>query len=71
MVTTGTPATKAGANFSSGPQTGKLKALMWIATPRSGDSTCWARKDPSALRGTGGPSSTWSAAGNSRRPIPE
>ena len=29
----GTPARKAGANFSSMPQTGKLKALTWKATP--------------------------------------
>jgi hypothetical protein len=29
----GTPAMKAGASFSSMPQTGKLKALIWTATP--------------------------------------
>ena len=29
----GSPATKAGASFSSMPQTGKLKALICTATP--------------------------------------
>ena len=32
----GTPASSVGASFSIIPQTGKLKALMWTATPSSG-----------------------------------
>ena len=35
---------KVGATFSSMPQTGKLKALMWMATPSSGVRMCWAEK---------------------------
>ena len=35
---------KVGATFSSIPQTGKLKALMWMATPSSGVRMCWAEK---------------------------
>ena len=31
----GMPARKVGASFSNMPQTGKLNALMWIATPCS------------------------------------
>ena len=31
----GTPASRVGPSFSSIPQTGKLKALMWTATPWS------------------------------------
>jgi hypothetical protein len=33
LTIVGTPAMNAGANFSSMPQTGKLKALIWQATP--------------------------------------
>jgi hypothetical protein len=33
FTTTGTPARIAGASFSSRPQHGKLKALMWTAQP--------------------------------------
>ena len=33
LTMVGTPAMKAGANFSSMPQTGKLKALICTATP--------------------------------------
>src|ERR1700756_4872439 len=34
LISDGTPAISAGASFSSGPQTGKLKALTWPATAR-------------------------------------
>ena len=43
----GTPAISVGAIFSSMPQKGKLKALMWTATPSSGVRMCWAEKLPS------------------------
>ena len=36
FTTAGTPAIQLTAHFSNMPQTGKLKALMWIATPRFG-----------------------------------
>ena len=36
FTTVGTPARKAGASFSSIPQTGKLNALICRATPRRG-----------------------------------
>ncbi|GAA3353829.1 hypothetical protein GCM10020366_08480 [Saccharopolyspora gregorii] len=52
----GTPARNAGANFSSGPQTGKLKALICTATPRSGVAMCWARNVPPLLSGSTAPS---------------
>ena len=42
----GTPARNAGANFSSGPQTGKLNALICTATPRSGVRMCWPTNWP-------------------------
>ena len=35
FMSVGMPAMKAGANFSSAPQTGKLKALICTATPGS------------------------------------
>ena len=37
---TGIPARIAAAAFSAKPQAGKLKALMWTATPRRGTRTC-------------------------------
>ena len=33
LITEGMPARNAGANFSSIPQIGKLKALIWTRTP--------------------------------------
>ena len=61
------PPISAGAIFSSIPQTGKLKALMWIATPRSGVRTCCAAKLPSLDSGSTGPSVSKRAFGSSRR----
>ena len=40
LVQVGMPARKEQASFSAKPQAGKLKALMWTATPRSGTCTC-------------------------------
>ena len=42
LIRLGTPARKAGASFSSGPQTGKLKALTCTATPRREVMMCCA-----------------------------
>ena len=36
LASTGTPASSDTAAFSHSPQLGKLKALMWMATPRRG-----------------------------------
>ena len=36
LARTGTPASSDTAAFSHSPQLGKLKALMWMATPRRG-----------------------------------
>ena len=40
LTIAGIPARKVGASFSSIPQQGKLKALMWTATPSSGTQMC-------------------------------
>jgi hypothetical protein len=40
----GTPASRLGPSFSSMPQTGKLNALIWTATPCSDVQTCWPTK---------------------------
>src|SRR5437763_439377 len=58
----GIPARKVGANFSSAPQMGKLKALMWTATPRRGTSTCVPAKAPRCDR-----RSRWRAPGRRAR----
>ena len=42
LLSTGTPASKATASLPTMPQAGKLKALMWIASPCRGTSTSWA-----------------------------
>jgi hypothetical protein len=42
----GMPARKLGANFSSRPQIGKLKALMCTATPPRGTRMCVPAKPP-------------------------
>jgi hypothetical protein len=42
----GIPARKVGASFSSIPQQGKLKALMWTAAPSSGTHRWRPRKVP-------------------------
>ena len=65
----GTPARKAGANFSSMPHTGKLKALICTATPGREVKRCAPRNVPSAERTSGGPSSAMAAFGSSRRPL--
>jgi hypothetical protein len=40
LTMVGSPARNAGASFSSMPQTGKLKALIWTATPGRDVYTC-------------------------------
>ena len=62
----GTPAMKAGANFSSGPQTGKLNALICTATPRSGVRMCWPTKAPPRPSGSTAPSARMTSFGSSR-----
>ncbi len=69
LTIVGTPARKAGANFSSMPQTGKLKALTWKATPGRRSRTCWPPNEPSRDRFSGGPSTSTCALGSSRRPF--
>ena len=56
LTTLGTPARNAGANFSSGPHTGKLNALTCTATPCSGVQTCWPRNVPPRPSGSTAPS---------------
>ncbi len=46
LTIAGIPARNVGASFSSIPQHGKLKALMWTATPSSGTHTWRPRKVP-------------------------
>ncbi len=67
----GTPARNAGANFSSAPHIGKLKALICSATPGRRVYTCRPRKDPSFDSGSTGPSRITRAFGSSRRPLDE
>ena len=62
----GTPAMNAGANFSSGPQTGKLNALIWTATPCSGVRMCWPTKVPPLPSGSTAPSARTVSFGSSR-----
>ena len=54
LISDGTPARNAGASFSSGPQTGKLNALICTATPRSGVQMCWPTKVPPRPSGSTG-----------------
>ena len=61
----GMPARKVGANFSSRPHTGKLKALMCTATPPRGTSTCVPAKAPVLPSGICGPSCHRLPAGGS------
>ncbi len=42
LASTGTPESSATAAFSHRPHDGKLKALMWMATPRRGTDRCMA-----------------------------
>ena len=67
LTSVGMPAIRVGAIFSSMPQTGKLKALMWIATPCSGVRMCWAEKLASFDSGSTSPSVRMRALGSSRR----
>ena len=60
---------KVGATFSSIPQTGKLKALMWIATPVSGVRMCWAEKVESFDSTSTSPSVRTRVFGSSRRAL--
>ena len=66
---TGMPARSAGAIFSSIPQTGKLKALICTATPRSGTATWRPRKVPRRESRSTPPSRKTSPSGISRRPL--
>ena len=60
---------KVGATFSSIPHTGKLKALMWIATPVSGVRMCWAEKLASFDSTSTSPSVSTRVFGSSRRAL--
>lgn len=51
LARVGTPAKKAGANFSKSPQTGKLKAFTWTVIPPLGPRRCRPWKERSLLRG--------------------
>ena len=62
----GTPAMNAGANFSSGPQTGKLNALICTATPCRGVRICWPTKVPPLPSGSTAPSGRMVSFGSSR-----
>ena len=65
----GTPARNAGASFSRNPHTGKLKALICTATPRSGVQRCWPAKVPRLPSGSTAPSRTTVSSGSSRRAL--
>jgi hypothetical protein len=56
LTTDGTPARKAGANFSNGPHTGKLNALTCTATPCSDVAMCWPTNVPPRESGSTSPS---------------
>ncbi len=56
LLTTGIPASSAAAAFSAIPQAGKLKALMWIATPVRVTWMCWPWKRGLRPRVTPSPS---------------
>ncbi|MCY1466396.1 hypothetical protein D9M71_846930 [compost metagenome] len=64
----GMPARKLGANFSSMPQIGKLKALMCTARPPRGTRMCVPAKVPILLSCMAGPSWTMLPDGSSREP---
>ena len=65
----GTPASSAGASFSSMPHTGKLKALMCTAAPDSGTQMCWPTKLPPLERASTPPSRKMRLLGSSRVPL--
>ena len=66
----GMPARKLGANFSSMPHTGKLKALMCTATPRRGTRMCVPANPPFRPSGSTGPSCITLPDGSSLVPMP-
>ena len=66
----GMHAKKLGANFSSRPQTGKLKALIWTAMPPRGTKICVPAKPPFLPSAKAGPSWIRLPLGNSLLPIP-
>jgi hypothetical protein len=66
----GTPARKLGANFSSRPQTGKLKALMWTARPPRGTRMWVPAKVFFLPSGMAGPSCSRLPEGSSLAPTP-
>ena len=67
----GMPAMNEGANFSSIPQTGKLKALICTATPGIREYTCSPMNEPSRESISTSPSTITLALGSSRRPLEE
>ena len=69
LIRHGTPARNAGASFSSGPHIGKLNALIWTATPRSGVQMCWPTKVPPLPSGSNAPSTNTVSFGSSRLPL--
>ena len=69
LTIAGIPARKVGASFSSIPQTGKLNALMWTATPSSGTQMCRPMKVPPLESGSRSPSTKNGSLGSSRRPL--
>ncbi|MCY1550441.1 hypothetical protein D9M68_866970 [compost metagenome] len=70
MTMQGMPARKLGANFSSMPQIGKLKALMCTARPPRGTRIWVPAKVPCLPSGMAGPSWTMLPDGSSRAPTP-
>ena len=65
----GTPAMKAAASFSSIPQTGKLKALIWTSTPLRAVRMCTAENESSRDSGSTAPSTATVELGSSRRAL--
>ena len=57
---------KAGASFSSIPQTGKLKALICNSMPLRGVRMCTAEKEPSRDSASVAPSMAMAELGSSR-----
>jgi len=69
LMIVGTPANRAGANFSRAPQQGKLNALTWTATPFREVAMWVAMNEPSRARISGSPSRRTVELGSSLRPF--